>query len=63
MGTGLSCVLIVLLPLPSARVCRNFAKLPVGVVCVAEVQFKGRGACDSAVTNLLVVIPVIVLFV
>lgn len=24
-------------------VCRNFAKLPVGVVCVADVQFKGRG--------------------
>ncbi|CAD6247970.1 unnamed protein product [Miscanthus lutarioriparius] len=27
----------------SARVRRNFAKLPVGVVCVADVQFKGRG--------------------
>ncbi|XP_066324995.1 biotin--protein ligase 2-like isoform X2 [Miscanthus floridulus] len=24
-------------------VARNFAKLPVGVVCVADVQFKGRG--------------------
>ncbi|KAG0527704.1 hypothetical protein BDA96_06G255900 [Sorghum bicolor] len=24
-------------------VSRNFAKLPVGVVCVADVQFKGRG--------------------
>jgi hypothetical protein len=35
-----------LFDLASARVRRNFAKLPEGVVCVADLQFKGRGACD-----------------
>nr|BAD26236.1 putative holocarboxylase synthetase [Oryza sativa Japonica Group] len=29
--------------LRASRFGRNFAKLPVGVVCVADVQFKGRG--------------------
>jgi hypothetical protein len=28
---------------------RNFSKLPMGVVCVADVQFKGRGAFCSSV--------------
>lgn len=46
-GFGFSFYLIfTLFDLASARARRNFAKLPVGVVCVADVQFKGRGARD-----------------
>ena len=47
-----SCSKLRFFHLPRHAACRNFAKLPVGVVCVANTQFKGRGTSIKIVIQM-----------